>query len=223
MPNASLPSPATRGILVDRRCWSVDLLENLLTLGRQQAIFNAVIHAAELNPADHLLDVGCGTGDLVRIAAHRLDPTRGGAAHGLDATAGMIERARQRTDPALTHAHFHVGVVEQLPFPDHTFHVVTSTLLFHHLPHDLQQHAIDEITRVLRPGGRIVIADYARPHGLRGQLACLPHRCNFYEYVRPQLKGALENLLQARLGPIETTQRFLGYIPILRAHTPNTP
>ncbi len=50
--------PPTRGILVGRRCWSVDVLENLRTLGQQRAIFNAVIHAAGLKAADRLLDVG---------------------------------------------------------------------------------------------------------------------------------------------------------------------
>ena len=129
----------------------------------------------------------------------------------------MIQRARARTDASLPHVHFHVGVAEHLPFPGAAFDVVTSTLLFHHLPADAQCDALREIVRVLRPGGRLVVADYARPRGLRGRLACLPHRFNFYEYVRPQLAGSLERLLERHFAHVQTARRFLGYIPVLRA------
>ena len=216
MKNAST-LPATRGILVDRRCWSVDLLENLLTLGQQEAIFRSVLDTAQIEPGERLLDVGCGTGKLALMAARRITAAAGGEVHGLDATAGMIERARRRTGNALTNIQFHLGVAERLPFADHDFDIVTSTLLFHHLPDDLQHEALREVARVLRPGGRLVLADYAQPHGVWGYVASLPHRFNFYEYVRPQLHGSLERLLRKYLTSVDVAHRFLGYITVFKA------
>ena len=51
--------------------------------------------------------------------------------------------------------------MERLPFPDATFDVVLSTLMMHHVPAPLKRQGLAEIVRVLRPGGRLVIADFS--------------------------------------------------------------
>ncbi len=53
-------------------------------------------------------------------------------------------------------------MIEQLPFPDQTFDVVFSTLMMHHLPAPLKRQGLAEIARVLKPGGRLVMADFTR-------------------------------------------------------------
>ena len=58
---------------------------------------------------------------------------------------------------------FRVGVIESLPFPEETFDVVTSSLMMHHLPQPLRVTGLAEIWRVLKPGGRILVADMMRP------------------------------------------------------------
>jgi ubiquinone/menaquinone biosynthesis C-methylase UbiE len=57
---------------------------------------------------------------------------------------------------------FQTGVIEQLPFPHQSFDVALSTLRMHHLPKPLKQQGLAEIAWVLKPGGRLVIADFVR-------------------------------------------------------------
>ena len=62
-------------------------------------------------------------------------------------------------------------MIEQLPFPDQTFDVVLSTLMMHHVPHPLKRQGLAEIARVLKPGGRLVIADFKRKQERQGRAA----------------------------------------------------
>jgi putative ABC transport system ATP-binding protein len=66
---------------------------------------------------------------------------------------------------------FQIGVIEQLAFPDQTFDVVLSTLMMHHLPASLKAQGLAEIARVLKPGGRLVIADFTRKQERAGLAA----------------------------------------------------
>jgi ubiquinone/menaquinone biosynthesis C-methylase UbiE len=60
-------------------------------------------------------------------------------------------------------------VIEQLPFPDQSFDVVLSTLMMHHLPDPVKDQGLAEIARVLKAGGRLVIADFTRREQRHGQ------------------------------------------------------
>jgi SAM-dependent methyltransferase len=107
-----------------------------------------------------VLDVGCGPGHLaIRLAReHALEVT------GLDLDPAMIERAsvnaaRVGMDDA-DRPWFLVGDVASMPFPDGSFDLVVSTLSMHHW--DVPSAGLDEIARVLRPGGRALIWDFRR-------------------------------------------------------------
>jgi ubiquinone/menaquinone biosynthesis C-methylase UbiE len=216
-------APETRGIRVDGRVRSVDRLENCISLGRQEAILRSTLDAAALGPGERLVDIGCGTGKLVVAAAAMLGDRHGGASHvlGIDATPGMIDLALRRARGAGVAAEFQVGVAEALPLDDGAADAVTSSYFFHHLPPDVKPEALREMWRILKPGGRLVITDYARAHGLAGLVASIPMRMNFYEYVRPQLGGELETIIAAQgLGAPEIVRRYLGYITVMRLVKP---
>ncbi len=122
---------------------------------------------AHIQLGEQVLDVGCGTGTLA-IEAARLVGNAGRVA-GVDPGKEQIARARAKAAPRHLPIDFQIGVIEQLPFPDQTFDVVLSTLLMHHLPVPLKRQGLAEIARVLKPGGRLVIADFKRKQERQGQ------------------------------------------------------
>lgn len=104
-----------------------------------------------LQPADWFLDVGCGTGAAVRAATATAQ-----VAIGVDVSSAMIHRARTLS-PNGREGRFIVGEAERLPFRSATFTAVLSTATLRHVTDPAL--AAREMTRVLRPGGRIVVAD----------------------------------------------------------------
>lgn len=103
---------------------------------------------------ESILDVGCGTGRLLRKAKERWPDAR---LLGIDPAEGMVEKARQMV-PSAT---FYVGMAEALPLPDASVDLVVSTSSFHHWQN--QAKGVQEIARVLRPNGKCVIADIMTP------------------------------------------------------------
>jgi ubiquinone/menaquinone biosynthesis C-methylase UbiE len=100
-----------------------------------------------------VLDVGCGTGYLLRQLAGRAPQALELA--GLDAAPAMIETARAlATDRRM---HFTTGTVEELPYPEQTFDLVVSTTSFDHWAD--QRAGLTECARVLVPGGHLVLID----------------------------------------------------------------
>jgi ubiquinone/menaquinone biosynthesis C-methylase UbiE len=110
--------------------------------------------AITTGPSPHrLLDVGCGTGYLLRRLAVGYPQARG--LTGIDAASTMVGVAASRAvDERLR---FSVGVAEALPFPDRAFDLVVSTTSFDHWAD--QQLGLSECHRVLAAGGRLLLVD----------------------------------------------------------------
>src|SRR5438094_6069951 len=121
--------PLSRQHLVSRQRFALDMVE------------------AAIPPCSKILDAGCGPG----VMAGKL-MERGYAVWGIDFAEPMIRKARELCGSD----QFGVGDVEHIPFPDNTFDVVVSLGVIEYLESDEQ--ALREIRRVLKPGGRAVIA-----------------------------------------------------------------
>lgn len=111
----------------------------------------AVARAAGVGTGTSVLDVACGSGEFCALAS-RL----GARVSGIDAAAGLIAFARRRA----AHADLRVGPMEQLPWPDATFDMVTGFNAFQFAAGYVG--ALVEARRVTKPGGRVVICNWGR-------------------------------------------------------------
>ena len=174
----------TEGMLI-RWAPYYDLAVNLTTLGHARRLRKFTVDNALIKPGDSVLDVGCGTGEVTLLAKTR---AKDGKVYGIDPAPEMIDVARKKAARKKLDIDFRVGVIESLPFPDSSLDVVTSSLMMHHLPEDLKVRGLAETYRVLKPGGRLLIADFMRPTG-----SFLNHL--FIAFTRHQgLKSGIEDL-----------------------------
>ncbi|BAH55800.1 MULTISPECIES: class I SAM-dependent methyltransferase [Rhodococcus] len=142
-----------------RRARLYELVSAAAFLGRRRRVFDRLVSLSGAGPGDRVLDVGCGTGYFATRLAAAIEP--GGRAQGIDPSSPMIDYATGRRGTA--HTTFSVAAAERLPFPDNSFDVVTSTLVIHHIAPNARAAAAREMARVLRPGGRVLIADFRPP------------------------------------------------------------
>jgi SAM-dependent methyltransferase len=110
----------------------------------------------ELRPGETVLDIGCGAGVDSILAARRVGPS--GRVVGVDMTEEMVKKAKENAVAAgVTNTEFHTGDADRLPVEDATVDVVISNGVFN-LCLD-KPKVLAEVFRVLRPGGRIQMAD----------------------------------------------------------------
>jgi len=133
-----------------------DLNNRLHSFGRDQAWRRAAARAASVAPGDRVLDIACGTGDLTRLLAETTE-----AAHvtGGDYTPEMLEIAREKNQIPRTE-YVHADATD-LPFEDGSFDAVTIAFGVRNVTDPAR--ALEEFHRVLAPGGRLVILEFATP------------------------------------------------------------
>ncbi|MDQ7801746.1 MAG: methyltransferase domain-containing protein [Armatimonadota bacterium] len=114
------------------------------------------VRAAGLQPGEVVLDLGCGGGIDTTLAAHAVAP--GGRSIGLDMLPEMLEvAARHAAEAGVANVEWMLGEMEAIPLPEASVDVVLSNGVINLSPR--KSRAFAEIYRVLRPGGRMVVAD----------------------------------------------------------------
>jgi ubiquinone/menaquinone biosynthesis C-methylase UbiE len=179
--------------------------------GRRRVVFTRLAALTQARPGDQILDVGCGTGYLTRLLTPLVGPD--GQVTGLDPSPPMIEHARRRAPGNCTYV---VGEGQALPFPDTSFDVVVSSLAIHHMPTAARADAVAEMFRVLRPGGRLVIAEFRPPDNA---LAARLIRIVAGPAMRPSMPELLPTLIPAagfRIVSTGTLKPLLWYVRATR-------
>lgn len=130
-----------------------------------EATTRETLRRMPMTPTAHVLDVGCGTGELLRrLRAKYTDAVLA----GLDPVAEMLAVAK---DKLSGNEDLRVGYADSLPWPNGSFDVVVSCNMFHYITHPIE--ALHEMARVLRPGGALVLTDWCDDY-----IAC--RICNLY-------------------------------------------
>lgn len=152
--DASEARPAFVRALFDRTAVDYDGINWLFSLGSGARYRTEVLKRVGVGPGAQLLDVATGTG-LVAAEAQRLVGPRGGV-FGIDISAGMLQVAHKKSGLLVAQAR-----AETLPFVDACFDVLTMGYALRHVCSLTE--TFREFHRVLKPGGRVVLLEIARP------------------------------------------------------------
>lgn len=146
-----------------------NLFTSLFFLGRHRRLLGEFVTRSGARAGERVLDIGCGPGKLVRTLGSVVGPE--GAAVGVDPSATAVADNRRRDRAA--HHRYEVGPAQDLPLPDDAFDIVTCTFVMHHIPEAHRAAALAQMWRVLRPGGRVLLADASPSPRMRKALSVL--------------------------------------------------
>jgi demethylmenaquinone methyltransferase / 2-methoxy-6-polyprenyl-1,4-benzoquinol methylase len=163
-PRGNRAPPEQVRMMFDRIAPVYDGMNAAISGFQEQRWRRRVVRAAELRPGMHALDVACGTGKVSADLLARVSPD--GGVLGVDFSPGMIERARS-TFADRAGLRFVVGDALALPVEDETFDAATIAFGMRNLPDYGKGFA--EMRRAVRPGGRVICLEIARPRTRLGR------------------------------------------------------
>jgi ubiquinone/menaquinone biosynthesis C-methylase UbiE len=140
------------------RTWLLPLYDPLTHLLGVRRIHRRLIEQADVRPGQQVLEIGCGTGNLL-LRVKATEP--GATVIGLDPDPGALARARRKARRHRLEVRLDRGFADALPYPDDSMDVVLSAFMLHHVPEDEKESAAREVLRVLRPGGSLHLVDMA--------------------------------------------------------------
>ena len=149
--------------LWDKSIWFFDHqpIINAILFGQYDKLLNKTLAHIERKSGAKLLQLTCVYGKLTPSLLHHTD----NEVHLCDVAVGQLELARGKTTEVADRCHLARMNAESLGYANEAFDQVILFFLFHELPPQARQHVYDEIARVLKPGGSVLITEYgSTPH-----------------------------------------------------------
>ncbi len=173
-----------------------------------------IVRGADAEKCRRILDVACGTGEqAIMLAKAGIEVT------GMDLSPAMLGVARDKSPPTVAHL---LGNAENLPFGPGSFDCVTISLALHEMATETRMVTTGEMLRVLTPGGKLIVFDYAAPENWRstfglallGLLERIAGKEHFKNFVRFTRTGGIDQFLKAF--PLKVIRSRTYYLGALR-------
>ena len=139
--------------------WSLALYDPLVKLLGGDAARTMLLEQAAVRAPHRVLDIGCGTGSLLLMIKRKYPEVE---VVGLDPDPRALARAGRKAQRSRVRVQLDQGFADELPYPDGSFDRVLSSFMFHHVESSDKLKTLREARRVLKPGGRFHLMDFAK-------------------------------------------------------------
>lgn len=187
------------GYLNSAAAVSYDAITQYVTPPNENWVRQAVIDAVQVTQPRRIIDLGCGTGSTTLMLKQAFPEAE---VIGLDLSPYMLVRASHKAENLGLDVSWRHGNAEQTGFPEHSFDLVTASLLFHETPPAVSQIILHESFRLLVPGGQVLILD-----GNQKNLRHLEWLNDIFEepYIRDYGGGSVDAWMgAAKFGAVRT-------------------
>jgi len=146
---------------MEKMVFTYDKYMHCITFGREDKLRKMTVELVQIKPGENVLEIGCATGSLTLEAKRQAGNS--GKVAAIDIIPGMIEVSKEKAQKANLDIDFQLGSIDNIPFPDGQFDVVLCSFMIFHMSEKVRNKGINEIYRVLKPNGKLLILDIALP------------------------------------------------------------
>jgi ubiquinone/menaquinone biosynthesis C-methylase UbiE len=191
--------------------WLTRFYDPVVAVTTREAMFRRrLLEQASPQAGQGVLDLACGSGTMATLIKRRYPQV---SVTGLDADPEILALARAKAQGAGMDIRFDEGLSNALPYGEAEFDVVFSSLFFHHLDSDSKARTLQEVIRVLRPGGTLHACDWGRPSNAALRLSFSFVRIlDGFEVTRDNAQGRLPQMM-----------KVAGFTGVAVTSTLNTP